>query len=192
MLFRIFCFFKKNMKQCYSTDRLGVCLDEDEQRGLPGCLRTSSSSAYSMFLRRLCGLVLGALGADVILTDLATRLPLLKKNLAANISLLRGEVSVKVLDWCSHVSISDVDLLVLVDCLYYRSSVQPLIDTIKSCNASEILCVYEKRDIGEPLVAQQMFIQLVSKYYELNYVPDYELDPNYCSGDIPVIKLVKK
>uniref|UniRef100_A0A1I7W7I2 Uncharacterized protein n=1 Tax=Heterorhabditis bacteriophora TaxID=37862 RepID=A0A1I7W7I2_HETBA len=27
----------------YGTDRLGVCLNEDQQRGLPGCLRTSSS-----------------------------------------------------------------------------------------------------------------------------------------------------
>uniref|UniRef100_A0A1I7X9E4 Transposable element protein n=1 Tax=Heterorhabditis bacteriophora TaxID=37862 RepID=A0A1I7X9E4_HETBA len=33
--------------QRYGTSRLGVCIDEDEQQGVPGCLRTSSSLIFT-------------------------------------------------------------------------------------------------------------------------------------------------
>ncbi|CAD6196149.1 unnamed protein product [Caenorhabditis auriculariae] len=47
----------------------------------------------------VCGLVLGALGAEVLLTDLPERLPLLEKNLSENQHLLKGKVHAKSLDW---------------------------------------------------------------------------------------------
>uniref|UniRef100_A0A1I7X9E9 Uncharacterized protein n=1 Tax=Heterorhabditis bacteriophora TaxID=37862 RepID=A0A1I7X9E9_HETBA len=33
----------------YGTSRLGVCIDEDEQQGVPGCLRTSSRHDFPSF-----------------------------------------------------------------------------------------------------------------------------------------------
>uniref|UniRef100_A0A1I7XLT3 HTH_Tnp_Tc3_1 domain-containing protein n=1 Tax=Heterorhabditis bacteriophora TaxID=37862 RepID=A0A1I7XLT3_HETBA len=36
-------FMRCDWEKCYGTSRLGICVDEDEQHGLPGCLRTSSS-----------------------------------------------------------------------------------------------------------------------------------------------------
>uniref|UniRef100_A0A1I7X9M9 DH domain-containing protein n=1 Tax=Heterorhabditis bacteriophora TaxID=37862 RepID=A0A1I7X9M9_HETBA len=35
--------------QRYGTSRLGVCIDEDEQQGVPGCLRTSSRHDFPSF-----------------------------------------------------------------------------------------------------------------------------------------------
>ncbi|PIO59599.1 hypothetical protein TELCIR_18937, partial [Teladorsagia circumcincta] len=141
----------------------------------------------------ICGLVLAAIGANVILTDLPSRVPLLETNYEANKSICRGSVSIKPLDWAFPGRVPEVDVLVLVDCIYYSESVNHLVNTIKSFNAKEILCVYEKRDIGEPVRAQKVFLEKIAQYYEILYVPESELHPDFsCCDEIPVIKLIRK
>ncbi|RCN49115.1 putative leukotriene A-4 hydrolase [Ancylostoma caninum] len=141
----------------------------------------------------ICGLTLAALGADVIITDLPSRLPLILKNYEANRSHCFGSVTVEALDWSCPGTLPDVDLLVLVDCIYYLDSIDPLIKTMTSCNAKEVLCIYEKRDIGEPVIAQNVFLEKIVNFYEVQIVPDSDLHPDYSGCDeIAVIKLIRK
>ncbi|KAK6019243.1 peptidase family M1, partial [Ostertagia ostertagi] len=127
---------------------------------------------------------LAAIGADVIVTDLPSRVPLLKTNYEANKSVCRGSVSIEPLDWAFPGRVPDVDVLVLVDCIYYLES---------SFNAEEILCVYEKRDIGEPVRAQKVFLEKIAQYYEIVPVHESDLHPDFsCCDEIPVIKFIRK
>ncbi|KAL6739552.1 hypothetical protein Aduo_012991 [Ancylostoma duodenale] len=141
----------------------------------------------------ICGLTLAALGADVIITDLPSRLPLISENYEANRLHCSGSVTVEALDWSCPGTLPDVDLLVLVDCIYYLDSIDPLIKTLTSCKAKEVLCIYEKRDIGEPVIAQKVFVEKIVSFYEVQNVPDSDLHPDYSDCDeIAVIKLVRK
>lgn len=122
-----------------------------------------------------------------------SRLPLILKNYEANRSYCVGFVTVEALDWSSPGTLPDVDLLVLVDCIYYLDSIDPLIKTLVSCNASEVLCVYENREIGEPVIAQKVFLEKIVNFYEIFNVPASDLHPEYSDCDeISVIKLIRK
>ncbi|VDP31537.1 unnamed protein product [Heligmosomoides polygyrus] len=141
----------------------------------------------------ICGLVLAAIGADVTITDLPSRIPLLQKNYEVNKSNCIGSVQIKPLDWAAAERLPDVEVLVLVDCIYYSESVDCLLNILNSCNAQEILCVYEKRDIGEPVLAQREFMEKVVQHYDLIFVSESDLHPEYsCCEEILVIKLARK
>ncbi|ETN83218.1 hypothetical protein RB195_001104 [Necator americanus] len=141
----------------------------------------------------ICGLTLAALAADVIITDLPPRLPLLEKNFEANRSNCIGSVTIQALDWSDPGAVPDVDVLVLVDCVYYLNSIDHLIKVLTCCNASEILCIYEKRDVGEPVIAEKVFLEKIVQFYDILNVPDCDLHPDYsCCDEISVIKLFKK
>ncbi|VDL79116.1 unnamed protein product [Nippostrongylus brasiliensis] len=90
----------------------------------------------------VCGLVLAALGSNVEITDLPSRLPLIKKNYELNKDECRGSVEIKALDWATQMAPTEVDVL-------------------------EVLCVYERRDIGEPVEAQKYFSEAIVKHYEM-------------------------
>ncbi|XGW31171.1 hypothetical protein V3C99_009826 [Haemonchus contortus] len=141
----------------------------------------------------ICGLVLAALGADVILTDLPSRVALLQKNYEINKSACCGSVTIQPLDWTCPGHVPDVDVLILIDCIYYLDSVDHLINTLNSFDAKEILCIYEKRDIGEPVLAQMVFLEKIVQYYDIVSVPDSDLHNEFsCSDEIPLIKLMRK
>ncbi|KIH58955.1 putative leukotriene A-4 hydrolase [Ancylostoma duodenale] len=124
----------------------------------------------------ICGLTLAALGADVIITDLPSRLPLISENYEANRLHCSGSVTVEALDWSCPGTLPDVDLLVLVDCIYYLDSIDPLIKTLTSCKAKEVLCIYEKRDIGmvyrDPATASN-YDQIKVVHYFLDWKVDF-------------------
>ncbi|WKY04323.1 hypothetical protein Q1695_005377 [Nippostrongylus brasiliensis] len=139
----------------------------------------------------VCGLVLAALGSNVEITDLPSRLPLIKKNYELNKDECRGSVEIKALDWATQMAPTEVDVLVLVDCIYYLKGVDPLIRTVLSCNAKEVLCVYERRDIGEPVEAQKYFSEAIVKHYEVIPVSNFYPVGSVCD-DILAVNLIKK
>ncbi|CAO4374162.1 unnamed protein product [Caenorhabditis nigoni] len=139
----------------------------------------------------VCGIALAALGADVIITDLPERIPLLEKNLAANKHLTGNRVKVEVLDWMTDKIPDGLDLVLAVDCVYYNSTITPLIDLLKNCDAKEIIVVSEERDIGEASVAQKTFFKNITEFFQLIPISQKELDPDYCADDIIIGKLIR-
>ncbi|CAI4227936.1 unnamed protein product [Auanema sp. JU1783] len=141
-----------------------------------------------------CGISLAFLDAKVIMTDLPERMPLLVENTKNNVTLTRENIKTFPLDWTSYdkSSVKNIDVVVFIDCIYYINGVKPLIDLLREIDASESYCIYEKRDIGEPAIAQKMFLELVSNHFDISYVKGEELDSCYSSEDIPVLRLCRK
>uniref|UniRef100_A0A8R1J058 Uncharacterized protein n=1 Tax=Caenorhabditis japonica TaxID=281687 RepID=A0A8R1J058_CAEJA len=79
----------------------------------------------------VCGIALAALGADVILTDLPDRLSLLDKNVEANRDLVGNRAKTQVLDWTNGKIPDGIDIVLAVDCVYYNSTISPLINLLK-------------------------------------------------------------
>ncbi|PIC34595.1 hypothetical protein B9Z55_014200 [Caenorhabditis nigoni] len=131
------------------------------------------------------------IGADVIITDLPERIPLLEKNLAANKHLTGNRIKVQVLDWMTDKIPDGLDLVLAVDCVYYNSTITPLIDLLKKCDAKEIIVVSEERDIGEASVAQKTFFKNITEFFQLIPISQKELDPDYCADDIIIGKLIR-
>lgn len=139
----------------------------------------------------VCGIALAALGAEVIITDLPERIQLLQKNVAANSFLMKDRIKVEVLDWTKDEIPKDLDLVLAVDCVYYNSTITPLIELLERSDAKEILVVSEERDIGEASVAQKTFFQEVKKIFRFSPIPHEELDPVYQADDIIMGKLIR-
>uniref|UniRef100_A0A9J2PQ88 Uncharacterized protein n=1 Tax=Ascaris lumbricoides TaxID=6252 RepID=A0A9J2PQ88_ASCLU len=152
----------------------------------------------------VCSIVLAVLGANVIATDLPERLPLLQLNISANESVLGeggGSIKIEALNWEeTNFSPSCFDVIILVDLLYYIKvareysfqGVESLIRIIRTLRASELLCIYEERDIGEAYLAQKRFFELAPLYFHLSAVPQIELDPVFSDPSISVIRLRNK
>ncbi|ULT95741.1 hypothetical protein L3Y34_004434 [Caenorhabditis briggsae] len=84
-----------------------------------------------------------------------------------------------------------LDLVLAVDCVYYNSTITPLIDLLKNCDAKEIIVVSEERDIGEASVAQKTFFKNITEFFQLVPISQKELDPDYCANDIIIRKLIR-
>ncbi|GMT12649.1 hypothetical protein PFISCL1PPCAC_15682 [Pristionchus fissidentatus] len=126
-------------------------------------------------------IVCGMMGANAIATDLPARLDLINKNNLLNKDKMAGNVEVEGLDWNDgYRKMDSVDLLIAVDCVYYMESVDPLIKTIKGVKANKTLIAYEKRDIGEPMDAQERFMKQIGDQFILEEVSKDELDEFAC------------
>ncbi|VDN31253.1 unnamed protein product [Gongylonema pulchrum] len=64
------------------------------------------------------------------------------------------------------------------------------VSVLKRCRTEKIICCYEVRDIGEPAIAQQRFLELITGHFDVSVVPDSELDEQYSSPDIKVLNLI--
>ncbi|CAI2350743.1 unnamed protein product [Caenorhabditis sp. 36 PRJEB53466] len=140
----------------------------------------------------VCGIALAALGAEVILTDLPERILLLEKNVEANRKLVNDRVKVQVLDWKTDDIPDGLDLVLAVDCVYYNSTITPLIDLLKNCDAKQIIVVSEERDIGEASDAQKTFFKQVEEFFRFSPISQRELDADYCADDIIIGQLIRR
>ncbi|CAJ0569791.1 unnamed protein product, partial [Mesorhabditis spiculigera] len=142
-----------------------------------------------------CGLALSSIGANVVCTDLRERLPLIEQNWKINEHLLKdGSFECRELDWNSpDTSLSDFDYVFMIDCVYYLSSVPPLLALISTISpATTIICIFEKRDIGEPVQAQAEFMEKICEIFNVSAIPRSELDAEYVCDDIICNFLSKK
>lgn len=137
------------------------------------------------------GIALAALGADVIITDLPERLALIEKNVEANRKLTGNRIKVQVLDWTKDRIPEGLDMVLAIDCVYYNSTIDPLITLLNDCDAKEIMVVSEERDIGEAHLAQKSFFKDIQKFFRLELIPQKELDEDYCADDIIIGKLIR-
>ncbi|GMS95586.1 hypothetical protein PENTCL1PPCAC_17761 [Pristionchus entomophagus] len=123
----------------------------------------------------------GVMGGNVIATDLPDRLDLIRENTRLNKDKIVGEVRIEELDWADgYTKMDKIDLLCCVDCIYYSSSIEPLIKTIREVRAKKTLLTYEIRDIGDPIAAQNMFMKRVNEEFTMEEVTKDELDEFGC------------
>lgn len=57
---------------------------------------------------------------------------------------------------------------------------------------SSIYCIYEQRDIGQPKVVQEKFLQMIQNDFVIENIPNSRLHPEYQSDDIKVLKFNRK
>ncbi|EGT56805.1 hypothetical protein CAEBREN_23679 [Caenorhabditis brenneri] len=139
----------------------------------------------------VCGIALASLGAEVILTDLPERIPLIEKNVKVNQKLTGDRIKIQVLDWTKDTIPEGLDIVVAVDCVYYNSTIDPLIQLLNNSYAKEILVVSEVRDIGEASIAQKSFYEKVKRFFQLDAISQEEFDPDYFADDIIIGKLIR-
>eukprot|EP00095_Tigriopus_kingsejongensis_P008412 maker-scaffold9_size846264-snap-gene-7.27 protein:Tk08412 transcript:maker-scaffold9_size846264-snap-gene-7.27-mRNA-1 annotation:"protein-lysine methyltransferase mettl21d-like" len=149
----------------------------------------------------IVGLVAGALGARVVLSDLPEYIPLLEENIAKNRAHLPNAVECRALTWgqssedLSKLIPSGVDFVLVSDCIYYEDAIQPLIATLSALCTSRrtrVLFAYEDRSSDEKQKVQKFFWKLASSIFEIASVPAGQCHPDYNSPDIKVAILVKK
>uniref|UniRef100_A0A1I7TXC1 Protein-lysine methyltransferase METTL21D n=1 Tax=Caenorhabditis tropicalis TaxID=1561998 RepID=A0A1I7TXC1_9PELO len=139
----------------------------------------------------VCGIALAALGAEVIITDLPERIPLIKKNVEANRNVTEGRIQIQVLDWTKDTIPSGLDLILAVDCVYYNSTVDPLIHLLVDCDSKEVIVGIELRDIGEASDAQKKFLESIKRFFQFSPISKSELDPDYYADDIVIGMLIR-
>uniref|UniRef100_A0A0R3RG02 Methyltransferase like 21D n=1 Tax=Elaeophora elaphi TaxID=1147741 RepID=A0A0R3RG02_9BILA len=142
----------------------------------------------------VCSILLAALGADVVATDLAEGIKLLELNIRENWKVItrnEGSVKAEILDWNNpYDKPLSFDVLVMIDVIYYLAVKSDLNNTDNFLVT--IICCYEVRDIGEPKIAQERFFEMISPFFSICPVADKELDDVYKSPDIKVLRLVRK
>ncbi|GMR47946.1 hypothetical protein PMAYCL1PPCAC_18141, partial [Pristionchus mayeri] len=125
--------------------------------------------------------VCGVLGGNVIATDLPDRLDLIRENTLLNREKIEGDVQIEGLDWNDGLGKGvSIDLLLVIDCVYYKASIEPLIKTMREVNANKILLAYEVRDLGETIEAQEMFMKRVEDAFILEEISKEQLDEFGC------------
>lgn len=138
--------------------------------------------------------------ANVILSDLPDYLPLLEHNINLNKGAFRGEISARTIRWGDDDGIKDlldtqIDVILVSDCVYYRESVEPLVTTLrKLCDqATKIFLSYEQRESEEKVAVQHMFFRLLEKDFGIVHrFKKNECHPVFASDDIEVLCLMKK
>lgn len=143
------------------------------------------------------GMVAACLGAEVVLTDLATVLPALNKNIQMNEDHWKesgGSARAEELAWSKDASIDfKPDIVVLADCVYYTESIEPLLDTLERlCGATTetfALLSQEERDTPNQKPVWSQFVDAIKKRFKITPILLSEQDPTYSSHDIRLLKL---
>ena len=99
------------------------------------------------------------------MTDLSEFLPLLASNIERNSAVLENRCSAQILDWNepSHLESlpSDIDLVLISDCVYYEDSLRPLVGVLEALKAREILMSYEVRESEIKRQIEKSFFELM-------------------------------
>eukprot|EP01103_Thecamoeba_quadrilineata_P015278 TRINITY_DN4774_c0_g1_i1.p1 TRINITY_DN4774_c0_g1~~TRINITY_DN4774_c0_g1_i1.p1 ORF type:complete len:203 (+),score=33.81 TRINITY_DN4774_c0_g1_i1:3-611(+) len=136
----------------------------------------------------LIGIILALLGAEVIVTDLKPLLPLIEKNINANVS--NSKIKVKELNWGEDVSEFEppFDFIVGSDVVYREETFKLLIKTFSDLSNEEtvIFLAHELRERKEI-----QFFDLLRKKFTLQKIPDSSLDETYRSEDIGIFRIKK-
>lgn len=141
----------------------------------------------------IVGIMAAYLGADVVITDLETLVPLIQYNVDRNVPILcrcdladnttnnnnrfntPPVVKVQTLCWgCTPTpSIpSSPDYLILANCVYYESSLEPLLETVLELTSvhTTVLACYEERTPQIKALVERWHV-LVRQHFSLRDIP---------------------
>ena len=121
------------------------------------------------------GLVAAHYGADSLLTDMESLVPLINYNIEKNQHILTGKAVGQTLCWGdqeTYGSLPHPDFLVLANCVYYEGSLDQLAQTVDTLSGSKtvVLACYEERskDISKLL---QKWHELIGQKFSVTPVP---------------------
>ncbi|XP_019721071.1 protein N-lysine methyltransferase METTL21D [Hippocampus comes] len=143
------------------------------------------------------GLMAATLGANVSVTDLEDLQTLLKVNIQGNQALISGgSITAKVLKWGEDVSgfLPHPNYVLMADCIYYKQSVTPLVETLKLLSGPEtcIICCYEQRTEGINPKVEKQFFELLQQSFNCEEIPLSKHDSEFSSPDIHILHFKKK
>ncbi|TFK86434.1 hypothetical protein K466DRAFT_550388 [Polyporus arcularius HHB13444] len=138
----------------------------------------------------LVGLVAGALGAHVCITDQAPLLGIMKQNVSLN--HLARHVTVAELNWGEPIpaDIPRPDLILAADCVYFEPAFPLLVQTLAdlvSDRSTEVLFCYKKRR-----KADRRFFALLKKEFTWEEVADDPEREVYSREAITLLHLYRK
>ncbi|KAF9246900.1 putative methyltransferase-domain-containing protein [Melanogaster broomeanus] len=137
----------------------------------------------------LVGLVAGALGGDVWITDQAPLLDIMRTNVKLN--HLESSVTVSELNWGEVVSseIPRPDVILAADCVYFEPAFPLLVETLSelATERTEIMFCYKKRR-----KADKRFFTLLRKHFSWKDVEDDPDRARYNQEAISLLMLKRK
>ncbi|KIM67776.1 hypothetical protein SCLCIDRAFT_1209915 [Scleroderma citrinum Foug A] len=137
----------------------------------------------------LVGLVAGALGGRVWITDQTPLLGIMQENTILN--NLQTLVTVSELNWGEKVrpEIPHPDIILAADCVYYEPAFPLLVRTLSdlSGESTEVLFCYKKRR-----KADKRFFTLLKKYFSWKEIEDDPGRESYNREAISLLLLTKK
>eukprot|EP00762_Andalucia_godoyi_P008002 ANDGO_03463.mRNA.1 Protein-lysine methyltransferase C42C1.13 len=125
----------------------------------------------------LPGLFVGALGAEVVITDIPQLVPVMQQNIVAN--HVGNRVHAMQLSWGNAADEESYihqhgypDLVILADCIYSEASADALVGTLNNLctDATVVFCVSEIRNKE----AQDLFFQSVAGSFTVSRIPPVE------------------
>lgn len=145
-----------------------------------------------------CGLMAAALGAQVLITDLSYCVDIMRRNVSKNKHLVGNRIRVEEFDWNQTdpksdaffgLKLSEINLILVSDCVYYEQSVEQLFRTIDwlASKGATVLLSYEERDDKRELIDK--FFKLVDNRFEIIEIESQELHPEYRSPDLHLLRI---
>ncbi|VVC44769.1 Hypothetical protein CINCED_3A010417 [Cinara cedri] len=140
------------------------------------------------------GLTAACFGGIVTLTDLSENVQQLKQNIDENKHFLKGKAQSITLKWGTTFESEPFDFLLMADCIYYPEVIEALVKTMIELTTPNtvILISQELRETEKQKNTWKMFIDLLTEYFTLSYIPEEEQHPIYRSSDIVLINAKKK
>ena len=122
------------------------------------------------------GMMAACYGANSIITDLETLVPLMEYNIEQNKGVVTGTVTATAHAWGCEVDnlLPKPDILILANCVYYRPSLEDLLESTRNLSDENttILACYELRSelIGK-LIRNLWHEELVQEYFDIVEIP---------------------
>lgn len=143
----------------------------------------------------IVGILASYYGSKSIITDFDSLVPLIRFNIDQNVGLIRGSAVGQPLCWGDTIpsTIGIPDYLVLANCVYYESSLEPLLETVLELTdqRSVVLACYEERTPEiKGLVGR--WHDLVEQHFELEEVDKRYLQNSYWKEYVRVVLMRRR
>lgn len=148
----------------------------------------------------LCGMIAATLGADSLLTDLEAALKLLKHNVEENrkkFPLWKIEVAEFLWSQATAEALCKArkfDYILLADCIYYKDSIEPLIETLKVLvqDGTTVILTQELRESRIQINLFKDFLSKAKEFLNIKEVTPAEQHPDYHCEEIMIFSCTKK
>lgn len=149
----------------------------------------------------LCGMLAAYYNAEVTITDMEETLGLLKHNVEENKKVFpQMKANVKEFVW-SKESAEDLlvdgksfDYILIADCIYYKESIDPLVETLKVLVQphTTLLISQELRESKIQVELYKEFLMKVREFLIIREIPASEQHPNYHCEEIMIFSCKRK
>lgn len=148
----------------------------------------------------LCGMVAATLGAETLLTDMNGALKLLQHNLTENKKQFPAwTAEAREFTWSKEnaeqlSAEKKFDYILLADCIYYKDSIEPLVESLKVLvkEGTTVVLTQELRESRKQIDLFKDFLKLIKEFLVIQEVPTAKQHPDYQSEEIMVFSCTRK